>query len=391
MTSRSALQWLPLIIRNAHAPWRRPGTRPSLSFCAAALAAACACTTALPAAAQANASPPAAAAADDRSVLAQALAALRKTAMNRDQVDWPAASAEAERRLAGGAPLLDVLQWLVVQLKDGHSRVMSPAEAQAMANAPSGAAAAPAGRAAMPAPIDPAGRLVAAASGLQLGYLRVPYLISTDPKTMADFGGKLAALQKSLAAQGARGWIVDLRGNVGGNQWPMLAGLSGLLGDGAHGSVVTPDGQRMTWGTSAGSAWMNSPDQVAISDDTFKAADTSAWPLAVLTNQRTASSGESLAISLRGRAGTRSFGDATRGRSSANSLVPLGNGALLAITTSVLFDRQGKSYGGPIEPDERFGLPAPGRDDPHPGEGGLPDPVLARAVQWLDTVVPPKR
>src|SRR5690348_5042975 len=30
------------------------------------------------------------------------------------------------------------------------------------------------------------------------------------------------------------GWVVDLRGNVGGNMWPMLAGIGPLLGENDH-------------------------------------------------------------------------------------------------------------------------------------------------------------
>jgi len=43
------------------------------------------------------------------------------------------------------------------------------------------------------------------------------------------------------------GWIVDLRGNVGGNMWPMLAGIGPVLGEGDDlGEFFTLD-SHSTW------------------------------------------------------------------------------------------------------------------------------------------------
>ena len=36
------------------------------------------------------------------------------------------------------------------------------------------------------------------------------------------------------------GWIVDLRGNGGGNMWPMLAGIGPILGEGIAGYFIDP-------------------------------------------------------------------------------------------------------------------------------------------------------
>ena len=49
-------------------------------------------------------------------------------------------------------------------------------------------------------------------------------------------------LQDSIRARdrvGLIGWIVDLRGNSGGNMWPMLAGVGPVLGEGVAG-VLQP-------------------------------------------------------------------------------------------------------------------------------------------------------
>src|SRR5690606_1433128 len=59
------------------------------------------------------------------------------------------------------------------------------------------------------------------------GYIRVPPRGGTAT-ALAD---SLHTAVRSLEAKGACGWIVDLRGNGGGNMWPMLDGIGPLLGD----------------------------------------------------------------------------------------------------------------------------------------------------------------
>lgn len=351
---------------------------------AAALACAASCITAPAAAAESDGEQgTSGAAAVATSVLAEAIEALKNSAMNRDKVDWPAVEAEASQRINKGEELQATLEWLIGQLKDGHSRVLSPEQAKVMTGAQQSSASPGAPKAGLPPPVTPSGKMLTSRIGLPVGYIRVPYLVSTDPATMAEFAQALVGVQRQMASDGAKAWVIDMRGNVGGNMWPMLAGLTGILGEGAMGTTVAPDGKRLTWGVSPGFAWANSEDQIAFGDESLIAPDTSRWKVAVLTDQRTASSGESVTISFKGRNDTRSFGDPTRGLSTANTLVPLSNGAILAITTSVMVDRNGQTYGGPVVPDEIFGLPAPSREDKHPSEVEGPDPVLNRALEWL--------
>jgi C-terminal processing protease CtpA/Prc len=74
--------------------------------------------------------------------------------------------------------------------------------------------------------------------------------------------------------------------------------------------------------------------------------------VAVLTGPRTASSGEAVTVSIRGRPRTRSFGDPTRGLSTANQGFVLPDRAALILTVSVYEDRTGRRYGEQIAPDE---------------------------------------
>ena len=320
-------------------------------------------------------------------LIREAIDACAANALRRGEIDWAEIRARAESMAGEGKSADEVIRWVISELRDGHSSYLSAAEAAAIAQAAAEdqAPAAPSAPPSMPPHIEPSGKLLVSKSGVKLGYLRVPYLIAMDEARTTGYAKTLGTLQRDLVDAGAQGWIVDLRRNVGGNQWPMLAALSRILGDGAHGAIVPPGGERVTWGTSSGASWMNAPDTVAFAVEGFSAPDTSRFPVALLIDQRTASSGETIVVSFRGRDNTRSFGDQTAGKSSANTTVTLADGSLLNITTSALYDRSGTAYGGPIAPDVAFNLPAPTRETAFPGEAGAVDSVLDAAVDWLAT------
>lgn len=220
-------------------------------------------------------------------------------------------------------------------------------------------------------PPEPQGRLV----GPDVGLVTLPD---------CDLGGMLAngcpyeervrGLLLDLAAQGANRWIMDLRRNLGGNMWPMLAGIGPLAGEGELGAFVGAE-ERWPWRYENGAAWigqevvrrMEGPALPALPDHVR---------VAVLISPLTASSGEITALSFRGRSGTRLFGEATRGLTTANSLFELPDGAALLLATTHDADRTGQVYTGPIEPDVRVGTEWAEFQTPH-------DPVLTAALEWL--------
>ena len=62
-----------------------------------------------------------------------------------------------------------------------------------------------------------------------------------------EFTKKLHGIVADLLAQKPDGWLVDLRGNGGGNMWPMLGGITAILGEGDLGSFRAPGGGGSTW------------------------------------------------------------------------------------------------------------------------------------------------
>jgi C-terminal processing protease CtpA/Prc len=152
--------------------------------------------------------------------------------------------------------------------------------------------------------------------------------------------------------------------------WPMLAAVAPLLPRGRLGVFVDARGRAQPW--TLGRHWVRLGRSLQARSP-HPSARNLATPLAVLTGPRTASSGEALAVALRGRPCTRSFGAPTCGLTSANTTHRLPDGSRLYLTVAWFADRQGSRFTGPLTPDHPVDEPA--RD-------GSPDPVLRRALRW---------
>ncbi|OFR69135.1 S41 family peptidase [Corynebacterium sp. HMSC078H07] len=138
--------------------------------------------------------------------------------------------------------------------------------------------------------------------------------------------------------------VVDLRGNGGGDMGPMYAGLSPLLPDGTALSFVsrmgttdvTIDGNSVTGG---GTPTTTSGGKLNI-------------PVAVLTDDNTASSAEATLLAFRGLDNVRTFGEPTAGYASANMVIDYPDGRSLMLTTAKDKARTGEEFAeDPIAPD----------------------------------------
>ncbi|OUE19334.1 Peptidase family S41 [Clavibacter michiganensis] len=245
----------------------------------------------------------------------------------RGQVDAQAARA---RTYAGTYP---ALSGAAKELGGEHSSFLGPAEAAAdFGDSP------PVSVAAEPRPT------VMTADGITT--IVVPALLGGDEASRQRYVD--AGAQALVAAVPAtpRGWVVDLRGNHGGNVGPMLAAVLPLLDEGQVMSFEYADGSVPV--TVAGGAVAQGGDAMATSDAGRVPAG---LPIAVLTDGMTVSSGEAVAIAFVGQDGVRSFGQPTYGFSSANTPRTLVDGAIVNLTVAVDADRTGKRYGAAVAPD----------------------------------------
>jgi len=183
----------------------------------------------------------------------------------------------------------------------------------------------------------------------KIGYVKITgFSGSGDAAT--SFAQSVQNSIKQADTDSIKGWIVDLRGNTGGNMWPMLAGIGPILGEGIAGYFMTPDGGITSWSYQNGSSIMGQTKIVSLTNPYVLRSP--APKVAVLTNQVTASSGEAIAISFKTRPSTRSFGSPTCGLSTANATKVLSDGAVLNLTQGTMADRTKTPYGKQVQPDE---------------------------------------
>jgi carboxyl-terminal processing protease len=249
-----------------------------------------------------------------------------------DSAEWPAARAallEAGAHASTYADLYPALGEAVAVAGGPHSRFIPPGDASSADEVAS-------------APVP----TVSSQGGITTVVL--PEMISPDASDQDAYATTVAD-GIDHAAAGTCGWIVDLRGNVGGNMYPMLSGVASLI----------PDGPALSFRDRHGGDAVVSvrPNGAALGESVFvdvgDRAKLTGVPLAVLQDDRTASSGEAVLASFRGLDGVRTFGVPSAGYSSANVSATLYDGATLVLTESAYVDRTGRNYDEQsIDPDQ---------------------------------------
>lgn len=199
-----------------------------------------------------------------------------------------------------------------------------------------------------------------------IGYVKVTAFSGTGAAITA-FADSIQAQIQQADRDDLAGWIVDLRGNGGGNMWPMIAGLGPILGEGIVGNFVYPDGTSIKW-TIVGSQ--------SRAGGFFAATTSNGYTLrrpaprvAVLVDNGVASSGEATMIAFRGRQNARSFGVPTCGLSTSVSTYQMSDSASLLLADSLMADRNGVAFGDQLQPDEVI-------DD-------VVTAAVTRAIAWL--------
>lgn len=178
--------------------------------------------------------------------------------------------------------------------------------------------------------------------------ITLPALGGVSPQQQQDYADAAAHGIRD-AAPSTCGWIIDLRGNTGGNMYPMIAGVAALLPDGPAMSFESRTGEAQV--VQIGGGGLGFGAGPVLKTDVLDKV--SGQHVAVLYDGLTASSGEAVATVFRGLEGVRAFGTPTAGYSSANSGIKLPDGALLVLTQGVYVDRAGVNLNEePIQPDE---------------------------------------
>lgn len=140
-----------------------------------------------------------------------------------------------------------------------------------------------------------------------------------------------------------KGVCIDLRGNHGGNMYPMIAAVHRFLPD----DIFLKFKMRRRF-----RSVMPINKEFVTKIVGIDIEPRINCPIAILTDEETASSGEAVLLCFRGLDNVRSFGSPTAGYASANESIILDNGSILALTVSCDIARTGEIFcDDPIIPD----------------------------------------
>ncbi len=140
-----------------------------------------------------------------------------------------------------------------------------------------------------------------------IGYIRVPTFQVFNPEQINDFAQTLADSVSKLTKNCKKGLIIDLRLNGGGNIYPMLSGLSQLLGNKTIGyETDVNDSVIRTWEILNGNFIIGDYQTTNI---TFKTnPKLEKIPIVIIIGPVTKSAGSMVAIAFRGRPNTYFIG-----------------------------------------------------------------------------------
>jgi carboxyl-terminal processing protease len=319
-----------------------------------------------------------------KSYLNAALDVLEKNSLLKKEVNWKSLRLRTLEKAAGAQETIDTwnaIRFALGEIGDNHSFLQLNAELQAKENerrkitkqksaeikyvplSPYAARRTPEGF------LHKSGKCT-------VGRLVVPTYLSQQGDDFATLLNKFIA---ETDGENVCGWIVDLRGNGGGNIFPMLAGVGALLDDGDASFALDADERQTAFFYRNGQSGLREPNGketivAKINGAAYKVKKQQ--PVAVLIDKGTASSGEGIAIAFRGREQTRFFGVPTYGISTSNEGFLLDDGANIVLTTGVAADKKGTKYFSGITPDEKIA-------DSGEAAGAENDPVIQTALGWL--------
>jgi C-terminal processing protease CtpA/Prc len=182
-----------------------------------------------------------------------------------------------------------------------------------------------------------------------IGYIRIGFCMG-DEQQKKNY---IYSVINKIAQQdkiNLKGWIVDLRGNFGGDMVPMLLAVSPILGEGVLGYFFYPDSSFLTWYHKNGYLYDENGIWWEQSNNTYHLKSPNPY-VAILTDNKTASSGEAVTIAFKGRNKTKSFGIPTFGVSTSNRSHTLSDGSRINLTECVFADRNKTKYGNSVYPD----------------------------------------
>lgn len=276
----------------------------------------------------------------------EVVAVMQQYSVNRRQIDWDDFKQKITAQANGAQTIADTypaITLALTMLEDNHSSYVAATGGKVLIGS----------RQVTCSDVTP----TKVPENDHIGYIHLPPTGGYDANGVKygliglEYAQHIQALIKQQDQEELKGWIIDLRGNIGGDMWAMLAGVGPLLGEGIVGYFMDPDGNYYPWSYTNGEVSESSPIYTVANPYTLQNPTSK---MALLTDGAVASAAEGVIIAFKDKGNTRSFGTATCGLSTANVPFNLSDGARLSLTIGVMADRNKKAYGGPVPSDERF-------------------------------------
>jgi len=183
----------------------------------------------------------------------------------------------------------------------------------------------------------------------EYAYIFIPPIWALTETETTMYAQQIQDSICKLNRSNIRGWIVDLRANLGGNMYAMIGGLGCLIGDGVLGSFIDAKGHTTHFLLKMGDAFEGTKRWTNIQN---KCMMTEHPKIAILLSQLTSSSGEIVAIAFKGRPMTKFIGENTAGYVTANDdPYFIDKDSMLLVAAATISDRNHKLYTDFVQPD----------------------------------------
>jgi len=207
-----------------------------------------------------------------------------------------------------------------------------------------------------------------------IGYIKIPSIANQYNQWQLWIDSLQNSLER-LEGPDVKGWIIDLRGNYGGDLPPMITSLYPFFGEGIIYTLQDRKNNLETYSFSSGYYAVKKRRKVykAVRYNTRLKLELNI-PVAVLVDIKSASSAEMVAIAFKGRAKTIFLGEPTAGLTISTKGFALSDNAFFTIANGKFYDTKGRSYEHSITPDIFVKQ-----------ESKITDETKEKAISWLMT------
>jgi len=184
-----------------------------------------------------------------------------------------------------------------------------------------------------------------------IGYIKIPPIVNQYNQWQLWID-TLQNSMNSFKSHSIKGWIIDLRGNYGGDLPPMITSLYPFLGDTIIYTLKDRNNNSATYRFSLGYYTLEKKGKtLKILPYNKKLGLTKNAPVSILIDSKTASAAEMVAIAFKGRSNTIFLGEPTAGLTIGTDGFTLADNAFFTIATGRFYDSKGISYEHSINPD----------------------------------------